>query len=149
MTRIDRAVPIVLGIVFAAAGILKIVDPSAFAISIARLRIVPMAVVGPTAILVPWIELVAAAALFLPKYRDAAMKLLLAMLGLFTAVLAVALAKGTAASCGCFGKADGILSRADVALVRNVVLIALAAWAVRRRTTSPAAPASPASGAGR
>lgn len=148
MTRTERLVPIALGLVFLAAGILKIVDPLAFAVSIARLRIAPMAVVGPVAILLPWIEVVAAVALLIPSYRDAALKLLMGMLVLFTAILGIGLLRG-AASCGCFGKADSLLNRADVALARNVVLIALAALAMRRKTTSPAAPASPASGTGR
>jgi len=148
LTRTERLVPFALGLVFLAAGILKIVDPLAFAVSIARLRIAPMAVVGPVAILLPWIEVVAAVALLIPSYRDAALKLLMGMLVLFTAILGIGLLRG-AASCGCFGKADSLLNRADVALARNVVLIALAALAMRRKTTSPAAPASPASGTGR
>ena len=148
MTRIERLIPIVLGLVFLAAGILKIVDPLAFAVSIARLRIAPMAVVGPVAILLPWIEVVAAVALLIPGYRDPALKLLTGMLVLFTAILGIGLLRG-ASSCGCFGKADSLLNRADVALARNVVLIALAAFAMRRKTTCPAAPASPASGTGR
>ena len=149
MTRIERWVPFVLGTAFLAAGVLKVADLHAFAVSIARLRIVPLAVVGPAAILLPWIEIVAAVALFVPGYRSAAAKLLLAMLGVFTAVLAIAFARGTAGSCGCFGKADAVLNRADVALVRNVLLIGLALVALRRQPTSPAAPASPASGTGR
>ena len=149
MTRIERLIPIVLGLVFLAAGILKIVDPHAFAVSIARLRIVPMALVGPIAILLPWIEVVAAVALFLPAGRVPAAKLLLGLLVVFTLTLAVAFAKGTAASCGCFGKADAVLNRADVSLARNVVLIALAGLMLRRKPTSPAGPASPASDTGR
>ena len=149
MTRTDRALQIVLAIAFLAAGVLKILDPATFAVSIARLRMVPMDVVGPLAILLPWVEVVTAAALFLPKYRDPALKLLLAMLGAFTLVLGIALVRGTAASCGCFGKGDGLLNRADVALLRNAVLIALAVFLVRRKPTSPAAPSSTASGTGR
>ena len=148
MTRIERAVPWILGIVFLAAGILKIVDPLAFAVSIARLRLLPMTVVGPVAILLPWIEVVAAVALLVPGYRDAALKLLLGMLVLFTAILGIGLLRG-ATSCGCFGKADSVFNRADVALARNVLLIALAALALRRKTTCPASPASPASDTGR
>ena len=62
MTRTDRALQIVLAIAFLAAGVLKILDPATFAVSIARLRMVPMAIVGPVAILLPWIEVMAAAA---------------------------------------------------------------------------------------
>ena len=147
MTRIERVAPIVLGAVFLAAGILKVVDPHAFAVSIARLRIVPMALVGPIAILLPWIEIVGAAALLVPRYREAALKLLLGMLVVFTVALGIGLLRG-GTSCGCFGKADMVLNRPEVALVRNVLLIALAALTMRRSSTSPAAPASPASGTG-
>ena len=148
MTRIERIAPIVLGGVFLAAGFLKFFDPHAFAVSIARLRIVPMALVGPVAILLPWIEIVGALALFQPSLRQAALKLLLGMLVVFTAVLGIGLLRG-GTSCGCFGTADTVLNRPEVALVRNVLLIALAALTMRRRPTSPASPASPASGTGR
>ena len=149
MTRTDRVLMTALSLAFLAAGVLKILDPAAFAVSIARLRMVPTAVVGPVAILLPWIEVAAAVALFVPKYRDPAMKLLLALLGAFTLILGIALLRGTAASCGCFGKGDGLLNRADIAVARNVVLIALAVFLIRRKPTSPAAPSSPASGTGR
>jgi hypothetical protein len=148
LTRIERIAPIVLGAVFLAAGVLKVLDPHAFAVSIARLRIVPMALVGPVAILLPWIEIVGALALLDPRTRDAALKVLLGMLAVFTAVLVVGLLRG-GTSCGCFGKADSVFNRAEVALARNVLLIALAAAAMRRFPTSPASPASPASGTGR
>ena len=149
MTRTERALQIVLAIAFLAAGVLKIADPAMFAVSIARLRMIPMEAVGAVAILLPWIEVVAAVALFVPKYRGPAVTLVLALLGGFTLILGIALLRGTAGSCGCFGKGDGFLNRADVALVRNAVLIALAVVLVRRKTTSPASPASTASDTGR
>ena len=67
-----------------------------------------------------------------------------ALLIVFTSVLGIALIRGTAASCGCFGRSDGFLNRADVAVARNVALLALAIVLIRRKPTSPAAPASPA-----
>ena len=45
--------------------------------------------------------------------------LLLALLAVFTAVLAIAFAKGTAGSGRYFGKADGFLNRADVAFAQR------------------------------
>ncbi len=143
MTRIERTLLIGLGLVFVAAGAAKIVDPLGFAVSIARWRSVPMAFVGPVAILLPWIEVVAAAALVLPKFRRPALQLQLGMLAVFTALLLVALLRGTT-SCGCFGRGDGALNRVDVALARNVVLLAAACYLLLRKPTSPASPASPA-----
>jgi putative oxidoreductase len=145
LTRIDRWIPVVLGAVFVAAGVLKIADPLAFAVSIARLRLVPTAMIGPVAILLPWVEVVAGLALFVPAFRLPALKLLLALLGGFTVILGIGLLRGTGGSCGCFGTADAFLNRSDVAVARNAVLIALAVLLIRRKPTSPATPASPAS----
>ena len=147
MSRTERALSIVLAAVFATAGILKILDPMAFAASIARLRLLPDPMVGATAILLPWVELVAAGALFVPSYRPAAIRLLLGLLAAFTTLLGLGLWMGSPDSCGCFGGL-GLLNRADLGLVRNLALLGLAAFLLRResKSTSPAGPASPASG---
>jgi uncharacterized membrane protein YphA (DoxX/SURF4 family) len=144
MPRSNRAVQIVLALAFVAAGVLKIVDPPAFALSIARLRLAPETTIGALAIILPWLEVVSGAALFLPKFRPAALYLLASLLLVFTGVLGIALLRGTAASCGCFGSGDAFLNRTDVALARNVVLLAAAGFLLVRKPTSPAAPASPA-----
>lgn len=144
LSRTDRAIQILLGAAFLAAGTLKVFDPLSFALSTARLRLVPMPLLGPLAIVLPWIEAVTAVALFVPTYRRAALQMQISLLVLFTAVLAAALIRGTAASCGCFGSGDGFLNRADVAVARNVALLALAIVLIRRKPTCPAAPASPA-----
>src|SRR5205814_1102448 len=138
LSRSDRAIQTVLGLAFIAAGVLKILDPLAFAISIARLRLLPASTAGELAIVLPWLEVVTAVALFLPKYRRAALCLLASLLIVFTSVLGIALIRGTAASCGCFGRSDGFLNRADVAVARNVALLALAIVLIRRKPTSPA-----------
>jgi putative oxidoreductase len=148
LTRTERAFRLVLAAAFLAAGLLKIADPHAFALSIARLRIAPVALIGPVAIVVPWTEVVAAVALYIPRYRRAALGLLLSLLSGFTMILGAALARGAAGSCGCFGSGASLLSRPEVALCRNALLLAIAVFLVLRRErgapTSPAAPASPA-----
>ena len=150
MTRTDRILLAVVGLTFLVAGAAKVVDPAAFAISVARLRIVPMALVGPVAILVPWIEIVAAAALALPDFRRPALQLLLGMLSLFSVVLAAGLLRG-ATACGCFGSSDLFLNRPEVAAGRNAILIAMAVALLVRSpaATSRSSPASPASGTDR
>ena len=148
MSRTERALSIVLAAVFAAAGILKILDPMSFAASIARLRLLPDWMVGATAIVLPWVELVAAGALFVPSYRAAGIRLLLGLLVAFTTLLGLGLWIGSPDSCGCFGGL-GFLNRADVGMVRNLVLLGVAAFLLRRKPISPAGPASPASGTSR
>lgn len=144
MSRSERAVTVLLAAVFAAAGVLKILDPLSFATLIAKLRLLPMTAVGAVAIVLPWIELVAAAALFVPAYRGPSLRLILGLLLAFTPPLVFGLASGKITSCGCFGSGDGFLNRADVAVARNLILLALAAILLRRKPTSPAGPASPA-----
>ena len=141
MNRIERLLGAALAVVFLAAGAAKILDPLGFAVSVARLRVVPTALLGPMAILLPWIEVVGAAALFWPKFRRPALQLLVALLVAFTAVLGAGLVRGTT-SCGCFGSADGFLNRTDVALGRNAVLLGAAGFLLLRKPTSPASPAS-------
>ena len=63
MSRIDRGLEIALGLVFLAAGVLKIADPAGFAVSLALMKTLPAFLLGPVAILLPWVEVVAGLAL--------------------------------------------------------------------------------------
>jgi putative oxidoreductase len=143
LSRIDRGLEIALGLVFLAAGVLKIADPTGYAVSLALMKILPATLIGPVAILLPWVEVVGGLALIATRrYRDAATWLILGLLVLFTAALL-----RNSGSCGCFG--SGFLSRPEVGLVRNVLLGAAAVVLIRRRVTSRSGPTSPASDTGR
>jgi putative oxidoreductase len=147
MNRPTSAGPLsagLVGLVFLAAGLLKIWDPGAFAVAIVRLQAVPRALVGPSAILLPWIEVAAGAALLIGPWRPAGRLVAGALLAAFTIVLAVALLRGSASTCGCFGVDGGVWARLDVALFRNLLLGALLALSCRR--SAPASPASARSG---
>jgi len=147
LTRIDRALEIALALAFVAAGVLKVLDPATFALSLAGARLLPTFAVGAAAILLPWIEIVSGLALLLTRrYRDAATVLILGLLALFTAALAAELTRGSTSSCGCFGPGVAFLSRPDVGLARNLLLMAAAGALVvrRRKATSRGEPASPA-----
>ncbi len=149
MSRIDRALEVALGLVFLAAGALKIADPMGFAVSLALMKTLPALLIGPVAILLPWVEVVAGLALIATRrYRDAATWLLLSLLIPFTVAIAVSMLRNTG-SCGCFGGGSTFLSRPEVGLVRNVLLAAAAVVLIRRRTTSRSGPTSPASDTGR
>jgi uncharacterized membrane protein YphA (DoxX/SURF4 family) len=149
LNRIDRVLELALGLAFLTAGILKVLDPAEFAVSLAGLRLLPPGLIGATAILLPWVEIVAGLALIATRrYRDAAEWLLLGLLALFTLILAVSMARVSAGSCGCFGSGIAILNRPDVGLARNAILIAVAAALIVRRrrslTSGRSGPASPA-----
>ena len=143
MIRIEKPARVILGLAFLAAGVLKVVDPMAFALSIARMQIAPKAAIGAAAIVLPWIEIVAGAALLAwPPGRSAALAIVGALLVAFSAALVIALARGTSTSCGCFGVEGGILARPGAALARNLLLGALAVLlATSFRRSGPASPA--------
>jgi putative oxidoreductase len=150
LSRIDRGLEIALGLVFVTAGVLKIADPVGFAVSIALMRTLPAALLGPAAILLPWVEVVAGLALIATRrYRDAATWIILGLLIAFTAALVVSIVRETGSSCGCFGGGPGFLNRPEVGLIRNALLGAAAVVLIRRRITSRSGPTSPASDTGR
>jgi uncharacterized membrane protein YphA (DoxX/SURF4 family) len=89
--------------VFGYAGIEKILEPGAFADSIAAYRLLPDALVNPVALVLPVVEVALALALFVPKLRKTAAGGIGVLLLIFMAGLAQAWARGIVLNCGCFG----------------------------------------------
>lgn len=87
---------------FIAACLHKIAHPASFALDIATYDILPVVLVHPLAIGLPWVELVAGLALVLGFRTRAAALAVSGMLVLFMVAIAIALAKGLDLSCGCF-----------------------------------------------
>jgi putative oxidoreductase len=91
-----------LGAVFVLACWHKIVEPGAFAIDIATYQILPLALVNPMAIVLPWVELVAGVLLIVGFRTRAAALLVAGMMSMFTVAIVIAVNKGLDMSCGCF-----------------------------------------------
>lgn len=92
-----------IGAVFAFAALAKIGDVDAFSKQVHAFELVPVALENVIAMTVPWIELVAALALFAGVRARGAALLTLAMMIVFTAAVGVAAARGLTIDCGCFG----------------------------------------------
>ena len=89
--------------VYLAAGVPKILDLEQFALDIYRYQILPSSLINITAILLPFIEVVAAVTLLLiPRYRDAAAFVLTGLTAVFTLAIVSAMVRGLDISCGCF-----------------------------------------------
>jgi uncharacterized membrane protein YphA (DoxX/SURF4 family) len=115
---------LVLAGVFAVAGLAKLRRPAATGTTF---RALGLPVPGVLARLVPATELGLAGALVLRPRAGGLVAL--AVLAAFTVVLAVAVRRGSAVRCGCFGSAGGDpVGPAD--LVRNALLAVLALAAV-------------------
>lgn len=124
------------------AALPKLIDPPGFAQSIFAYRLLPMAAVAPLALLLPWLEVLAALALVAGVARRSAAALLLAMLLAFTAGLGVNLARGNPVDCGCFGASkvqrstEQRLFDMKLAILRDLGLALLtvhALWGINRR----------------
>ena len=133
--RFDLFARALVSVLWLAAGAFKLADPAAFARDIEHYRLLPALGSAALAVYLPWLELVLGVALWLPRFREAARGLSLALLGVFGVVLAAALVRGLDIRCGCFG-ASGPDSSAAWALARNAVL-ALLLWGGRRLSPSP------------
>ncbi len=93
---------IYLGGVFLFACWHKIIDPASFAVDVATYQILPLPLVNLTAIVLPWLELIAAAMLIAGFRTRAAALLIAGMMVVFIAAISIALSKDLAMSCGCF-----------------------------------------------
>jgi uncharacterized membrane protein YphA (DoxX/SURF4 family) len=99
-----RAAQFAIALVFVVASLAKIADPAWFAQQVHNFHLAPLAAENLIAMMLPWIELVAALALVIgTRPRAGALVLFALMLG-FTLVVASAWARGLDFNCGCFGK---------------------------------------------
>ncbi|MGC1479391.1 MAG: MauE/DoxX family redox-associated membrane protein [Chthoniobacterales bacterium] len=117
---------------FLTAGLIKAGASEGFAITIATFSILPPTIVTAFANLLPWVEILAALLLLIPPTARLGAALAALLLFTFIGALAWALSQGLIVDCGCFGESPPSLSKMVVALVRNVILLALTlALAVR------------------
>ena len=123
-----------LAAVFALAAVLKVIDPYRFAEDIRNYLIMPWWSLHALALLLPWIELVCAAALVINKWPAEAATILIGMLVVYIVILSSTIIRGIDVHCGCFGKYD--TSSAIVVILRDFVLLGMAVGAIvvsRRR----------------
>ncbi len=118
---------VAVAMLFAASAAMKFADLDQFAAALENYRILPAGLVTPASWMIPLLEALASAGLLLPAARAEACLLTAVLLAIFTAAVAINLARGRREiDCGCFGPAlrqalSGWL------LVRNSVLLAAVA----------------------
>jgi thiol-disulfide isomerase/thioredoxin len=117
-----------LAAMFAVAGIAKLRDRAGTRTAVFEFG-VPERLTPGVAWLLPSAELAAAALLLFAPAAAAGAALGLALLATFTAAIGIALARGRAPDCHCFGQLHSSPAGAKT-LVRNVCLMALAAFAL-------------------
>lgn len=88
--------------VFIYACIHKIAHPGVFALDIATYDILPLSLINPMAIGLPWIELIAGVLLVIGWRTRGAALAVAGMMVMFIIAILLALAAGLDMSCGCF-----------------------------------------------
>jgi uncharacterized membrane protein YphA (DoxX/SURF4 family) len=91
-----------LGGLFVLASLHKIAHPASFALDVATYQLLPLWLVNPFALTVPWIELWVGLLLIVGLRVRAAALVTSLLMASFMVALGYALAKGLDMSCGCF-----------------------------------------------
>ena len=91
-----------LGGLFVFASWHKMLYPGSFALDIATYDLLPLVLVNPMAIVLPYVEFLAGIMLIAGFRSRAATLLVIGILFLFTVALILALNKGLDVACGCF-----------------------------------------------
>lgn len=118
------AIRVIVGGLFIYAGLAKLMDPHAFLKAIASFQILPSALVGPLAIALPAIELVAGTAWIIGRWPRAAATIILGLCLVFLGALGLAILRGVSADCGCFAGLGAGSTSLGLALLRDVILVA-------------------------
>jgi putative oxidoreductase len=123
----------VLAGLFLLAAVGKILNPDAFASVIRKFGVLPREWTHLPAILLPWIEAVAAVALLAGPWRRGGIAWLAMLLAGFIGLFVWAMAQGIQVDCGCFGSLEIYvkLLAGDVgpgSILRNLILLAGCAW---------------------
>jgi hypothetical protein len=118
-----RIAQVVLASVFITAGVLKILEPQAFASSVATFRVIPRAWSNFVAITLPPLEVFCGALLFVKTWRRAAAAGMILLNTLFILLLTQGLIRGISMECGCFGKWDPVAGHPGIAIARDFLLL--------------------------
>jgi uncharacterized membrane protein YphA (DoxX/SURF4 family) len=117
-----------LGVVFLLACYHKIVDPASFAVDVATYQLLPLPLLNLSALILPWIELLAGAMLVLGFRTRAAAVLVAGMMLLFMGALGWALHLGLDMSCGCFASSGTEDPISGLTMLRDGGWLALALY---------------------
>ena len=135
-------VQIALGAIFIIAALPKIADPPSFAHMIYNYRLVPASLINLSALVMPWVELLAGLALILGVWKTAARNIVGILLAIFIIAISINLSRDNAIDCGCFNVADAGKThqqriydmKVDVLRDLGMLLMAAQVWYAARRS---------------
>jgi putative oxidoreductase len=128
-----RIVGVIIGGMFIYAGILKVLDPTQFAVDIDNYKTVPWFIGVRLAFYLPWLEILCGLALVTRWLYRGGLSILTALTSIFILATVVAKARGLDITCGCFGHASKYLSFAGHLALDFAILAALLVLLFRTR----------------
>lgn len=116
---------LIVGAVFIYASIYKIADPLSFANAIWNYHLAPGSLINLSALVMPWVELLAGLGLILGLFYRGSVLLVMGMTVMFMIALTAAVARGLDIDCGCFKAGEASADTAKETLYRDFGLLAL------------------------
>ena len=116
---------ILLGALFIYASLDKIWSPGLFAKALSNYRLLPLFLLHPAAIVLPWLELITGLALITNIFPRAANLLAGGMLAVFTLAVLSALLRGLDFNCGCFDLDSTATNIGFLKILQNLGLMVL------------------------
>jgi putative oxidoreductase len=118
-----RLFEIILGALFIYAGCLKLLHPYEFAEAVLAYRLLPVALMGTAAAVIPWLETAAGLFLVLGLKRRSCLLVLGSLGGVFLLVMLITALRGLKIDCGC-----GLFFQRQVGLASILEDIFLLLW---------------------
>ena len=131
-----RIVALIIGAIFIYAGVIKAMDPVAFANDIDNYQILPWPLAIRLAFYLPWLELLCGLALILRFFYRGGLFILTGLTFVFIAASVIAKVRGLDITCGCFGHASKNWNFSGHLALDLAILAALSALWISNRTSA-------------
>jgi len=127
--RISVIVRFILGAIFIAAGIPKIMNPTAFAGVIYSYQLLPDMFINIFAITLPWLEVITGGLLIMGLWMQGTVILYNLLIIVFVSALSFNIARGLDVSCGCFStEPEKLIDMGTI--FRDVILLSASLYLV-------------------
>jgi len=114
-----------LGVVFIWASMDKIINPEQFAEMVYHYKILPILLVHPVAVYLPWLELITGVLLVIGVWERAGLIIFNLFIFIFSIALASALYRGLDIHCGCFTVDPNAEKELLMSLLRDILFLFL------------------------
>jgi uncharacterized membrane protein YphA (DoxX/SURF4 family) len=118
------ALRILLGALFMYASFDKMANPEAFADIIDNYHLLPVQLVNPLAIFLPWLEFITGLFLVTGKWTKGSLIIYTSLLVIFIIALSQALIRGLDISCGCFSVNPSSTSEVWLRIIEDIFMLA-------------------------